>query len=463
MLNYFNFKEINGQILLTNDFGKFVFLEKEDFENLVHGRIDRYSHTGLKLTEAKILLNESVQAFAANNIHLLRDSKNYLFTSTSLHIFVVTTSCNMNCIYCQANNGTKKTADVMDKDTATRAVDIALESPSLNITFEFQGGEPLLNYPIIKHIVEYAEKKKGEKHIAYSLVSNLTLLTEEMLDFFKTHHIGLSTSLDGDKPLHNKNRPYPNKNGTYSEVASAIDRIRKAGLDVGAIQTTTRSSLSHAKEIVDTYCDLGFSSIFIRPLTPLGCASRVWNEIGYMPEEFCSFYQEILTYIIGKNKDGYRLQENYAATLFSKILHGYPANYMELRSPCGAALGQMAYYANGDVFTCDEGRMLFEMGNNAFRLGNVFENCYTDLIKAPVCRTICLSSITESVPGCSDCVYQPFCGICPVVNIALYNDLLPKTPHNYRCGLSSGILDILFGLIQRIDRETMTILEGWSV
>ena len=107
------------------------------------------------------------------------------------------------------------------------------------------------------------------------------------------------------------------------------------------------------------------------------------------------------------------MQEGHAATFFSKILHGYPVNYMELRSPCGATLGQMAYYTNGDVFTCDEGRMLYEMGNDAFRLGNVWENTYSQLVHSSTCRAVCLASITESIPGCCDCVYQPYCGVCP--------------------------------------------------
>jgi His-Xaa-Ser system radical SAM maturase HxsB len=368
----------------------------------------------------------------------------------------------MNCVYCQANNGITKPTDFMDQDTAQRAVDIALESPARHLSFEFQGGEPLLNFPIIQYIVEYAESKKGEKCIQYSVVSNLTLLTDEMIAFFREYDINVSTSLDGDAWLHNQNRPYRvGNNGTYQDVLSGANRLRDAGVCVGAIQTTTRASLSHAKDIINTYCENGFNSIFLRPLTPLGCASRKWEEIGYTAEEFSAFYKEALVYILEKNKQGFALQEGHAATLLSKILHGYPINHMELRSPCGAAIGQMAYYSNGDVFTCDEGRMLYEMGNDSFRLGNVNECRYAELVSSTVCRAVCLSSITESIPSCCDCVYQPYCGVCPVVNLALYRDLLPKTPKHYRCSIYSGILDTLFGLIQENDDTTMQIIESW--
>lgn len=461
MLNYFNFKPFHGQFLLTNDLGRYVFLDKQDFRALLEGKIDPQSEIMVALKEKAFLIDSSKQAFVNENDYRLREAKNYVFNATSLHIFVVTTACNMNCVYCQANNGSVKPKGFMDERIAEKAVDIALESPAKYLSFEFQGGEPLLNFPIIKHIIEYTEQRKKDKQIQYSVVSNLTLLTDAMISFFQEYQVHISTSLDGHAMLHDYNRPYRDGTGTHADVLKAIERVKQADLKVGAIETTTRESLQYVREIIDAYCDLGFHSVFLRPLTPLGCAKQIWNRIGYTPQEFTAFYRTAIEYILQKNKDGYAFQEGHASLLFSKVLHGYPVNYMELRSPCGASIGQMAYYANGDVFTCDEARMLYEMGNDAFKLGNVFTHRYRDLMQSSACRTTCISSITESIPSCCDCVYQPYCGVCPVVNLALYNDLLPKTPHNYRCGVYSGILDTLFAIIQKADENTMRILESW--
>jgi len=461
MLNFFHFKKLNDQYLITNDFGRYAFLNDSEFQALWTKTIDPNSPLATYLQENYFLFQGSPAAFTAQHAYLLRDSKNYVFSATCLHIFVVTTACNMNCIYCQANNGQTKPTDFMNQETARRAVDIALSSPAHTMSFEFQGGEPLLNFPIIRFIVEYTERQKGGKEISYSVVSNLTLLTDEMVRFFAKYKVSISTSLDGNQYLHNKNRPYPTGAGTYQDVLRGIDKLREAGICVGAIETTTRQSLSHLKEIIDTYCDLGFRSIFLRPLTPLGCANKEWTTIGYSTEEFTQFYSDAIAYILEKNRQGYALQEGHAAILFSKILHGYPVNYMELRSPCGAAVGQMAYYANGDVFTCDEGRMLYEMGDDSFRLGNVYQHDYTALVHSTACRAVCLASITESIPSCCDCVYQPYCGVCPVVNLALYRDILPKTSNHYRCGIYQGILDTLFKLLQTCDDKTLKIIESW--
>ena len=461
MLNYFNFKEFKGQYLLTNDFGRYAFLIKDEFYHLLRDDMDLNGANRQKLTENLFIYDGSSEAFSAENRYLMRDSKNYVFTPTSLYIFVVTTACNMRCSYCQAHTANGTLPSYMDEKTAEKAVDIALSSPSNYLSFEFQGGEPLLNFKTIKHIVEYTESKCFNKEIKFSLVSNLTLLNDEIIQFIKEHHIGISTSIDGPLELHNINRPYAGGKGTYSDVRKAIQTLKNEGVSVGAIQTTTKESLRYPKEIVDIYYDLGVNSLFLRPLTPLGRAKERWEQIGYTAAEFSDFYREAILYLIKRNLAGDTLQEGHVTILSSKILHGYPANYMELRSPCGAVIGQMAFHVNGDVFTCDEGRMLYEMGNDYFKLGNVFSGSYDEFISSPACKATCGSSVLESIPSCCDCVYQPYCGICPVVNYALFGDILPKTPNDYRCTIYSGILDIIFGLLSENDSEIIRVLESW--
>lgn len=461
MLNYFNFKPFGDRYLLTNDFGAYAFVTKEDVADLLRGRLDPDSDLSTELERKRFVFRGSANAFTRQAADAMRDSKNYVLSPTSLHIFVVTSACNLNCVYCQAHEDASPLNGYMDRRTAERAVDMALSSPATALSMEFQGGEPLLNFPVIRHAVEHALAHAAGRSIRISVVTNLTLLTDEMLDFFREHGVSLSTSLDGPAFLHDRARPYRSGGPTFQDVRRAIARVRAAGVPIGAIQTTTRASLPHAREIVDTYAELGFGSVFLRPLTPLGCAREQWDRVGYEASEFVSFYRDAIGHLLALNRRGTSIQEGHASMLLSKILHGYPVNYMELRSPCGASVGQLAYYMNGDVFTCDEGRMLFEMGNDAFRLGNVETDSYQDLMESPVCRATCAASVTESAPGCCDCVYQPYCGLCPVISLAQCGDLLPKTPNGYRCGVYSGMLDTLFGLLKENDPDTMRILKGW--
>lgn len=460
-LNYFNFKNFKNKVLMTNDFGKYMFVEKEDFQKIVSLRIDRNSSLYSALIEKEMIFDESELKYSSASKYALRTIKGHVNTATSLHIFVVTTKCNMSCVYCQANNGRECPHLMMDREMAQKAVDIALQSPEQYLSFEFQGGEPLIHFEMIRFIVEYAQCHKGNHEISYTIVINLTLLNEEMLDFFVKHQFSISTSIDGNELVHDYNRPFINGHGTFQKVMESVQKIREAGLHVGAIETTTKYSLAFPKEIVRAYVELGFDSIFIRPLTPLGKAAKSWDEIGYSWKEFIEFYAQAFEELIEINKNGRFIKEDHASILLRRI-RGEFINYMELRSPCGAGVGQLAYYADGNIFTCDEGRMLHEMGDSAFRLGNVYENTYSDLIRNGVCRTVCASSVLESIPSCCDCVYQPYCGTCPVVNYALYKDVIEKEPRGYKCRIYSGILDYLFLKFYENDPETIRILNSWS-
>lgn len=456
-LNYFNFKEKEEDYLITNDMGRYLFVSKEDFNKIIK-KEELQDDLKQELIDRGFIYEINDEIFATNMAMKLRKQKEYLLVPTTLHIFVVSKNCNFNCIYCQAGNLNQKDDYKMTKETAKRAVEIAMDSPSKCLTFEFQGGEPLTNYEIIKYIIEYSKSINKDKQIEYNLVSNLTLLTDEMIEFFIKNEVSICTSIDGNKELQNKNRPYKNKD-SYEETVSKIKKLKEKGVKVSAIETTTKYSLEKYKEIVDEYINLGLDSIFIRPLTKLGRADNNWKNVGYEAEDFLEFYKNCLDYIIQKNKEGIFLSEGHGNIFFKKILLNDPVNYMELRSPCGGAIGQLAYYYDGDIYTCDEGRMLSEMRNDSFKLGNVYENTYRDLMQGDVCKAMCISSCIECLPYCNNCAYMPYCGTCPVINLAQDNNIFARNPKEFRCKIYGGILDILFKYIK--DEEILRIFYSW--
>lgn len=457
-LNYFNFKENKNNYLITNDIGKYNFLSKQDFKNLIQ-RKELTPELKHELIENGFIYEGNEEIFASNQAMKLRRAKEYLLVPTTLHIFVVSKNCNFNCIYCQAGNLNQKESYNMSKETAKKAVEIAMESPSRYLTFEFQGGEPLMNFETIKYIIEYSKSISNGKYIEYNLVSNLTLLTDEMIEFFIDNKVTICTSIDGNRELQNKNRPYKNAD-SYQETINQIKKLKERQIIVNAIETTTKYSLSKYKEIVDEYIELGLESIFIRPLTKLGKADNNWKNVGYKAEEFLEFYKKALDYIIEKNKQGIFLSEGHSNIFLRKILLNQPVNYMELRSPCGGAIGQLAYYYDGNIYTCDEGRMLSEMGDDSFKLGNVYENTYKELMQCDCTKAMCVSSCIECLPYCSTCAYMPYCGTCPVINLAQDDNIFSQNPQEYRCKIYGGILDILFNYIEK-EPDVVEIFKRW--
>ncbi len=458
-LNYFNFMEMNNDYLLTTDAGKYIFLDKESFSHLL--KKEEFTNPKIKrsLIEKGFIYETDDEMFSKEYAKEVRKMKEYIFTPTSLHIFVVSKNCNYRCIYCQAGNLNEKNDLKMSKEIAKKAVEIALQSPSNYLTFEFQGGEPLTNFEVIKYIINYSKSIKGNKHIDYSLVSNLSLMTEEMMNFFVDNDVNICTSIDGNRQLHNENRPFP-KNDSYESTVNKLKEIQKLNKKISAIQTTSKYSLKHYKEIVDEYINLKLDSISLRPLTQLGKANNNWEKIGYDVNDFLIFYKKALDYILEKNKEGIFLSESMATIFLKKILLNETVNYMELRSPCGGAIGQLAYYYDGDIYTCDEARMLSEMGNDCFKVGNVNDCNFKDLIDSEVTKSIALASCLECIPTCNSCAYSPYCGTCPVITLAQDNNLFAQNPNEYRCRIYKGMLDILFNYIKN-DTDAVNVFKTW--
>ncbi len=463
MMNHFNFDKKGDEFLLTNDFGEYVFLSQEEFKNFVNGNLDKTSECYAMLESRGFVSTKKPEVFISEHASRIRSMKSYLFTATALHIFAVTNCCNQSCVYCQAKAPGSKLDGMMSIETGKKAIEVAMQSPAKHLTFEFQGGEPLLNLDVVFAMIDYSKElnQHYNKELEYTLVSNIIALTDDKFQALIDHNISICTSLDGCELVHNHNRKLHNGEGTFDLVQKGIAKVRAAGRSVGAIETTTRFSLEYPKEIVDSYLNAGVVGIFLRPLTPLGFAKAYWEEFGYSPEEFLEFYKEAFKYILSINAKGVYFPELHATYFLRKILDGCADNYMELRSPCGAGIGQMSYYYDGNVYTCDEGRMLSEGGNYSFKLGNVHNDTYDEMICKSVCKSTCAASVVESLPNCCDCVYHPYCGVCPVVAFASDNDIFPRRPFDYRCKIYKGLLDILFEKIKEEHPVTMHILKSW--
>lgn len=453
----FNFSKYNDQsYLITNYAGRYAFLDEDSFTAYCNGMPDEKSKD--LLIERLFYSEEDKEVFVRRYSDEVRYYRDYLFTGTGLHIFVLTSQCNLNCVYCQAS--TNKTGNMMSKETAEKCVDLALQAPNRYLSFEFQGGEPLANFEVLKHIVLYTIENCKEKTIEFNVVSNLTLLTDEMIRFFAEYNINVSTSLDGNSRIHNNNRPFPGENSYEKWRSNYCRLVAGLGHKIGAIQTTTKFSLDYYREIVDAYIENGFDRVFIRPLTPLGYAASRWNTIGYTADEFLTFYNNALLYIIEKAKEGVPIAEGHAVIFLGKILNHKAGNYTELRSPCGAGLGQLAYNYDGRIYCCDEGRMMAEMGDHSFQLGSIESN-YKELFDNSVCKAVATASCLENSPLCSDCVFSPFCGTCPVLNYYENNNLFCLNPSDYKCQIYKGMLKTLFSLLNSGDEQLVGIFKKW--
>ena len=105
--------------------------------------------------------------------------------------------------------------------------------------------------------------------------------------------------------------------------------------------------------------------------------------------------------------------------------------------------------------------MLNRMGDPLFRIGDLAQHRYADLVESEVVRSVCVASCLEGQPGCCDCAYLPYCGACPVFNYATQGNLFGRVADNERCRLHRGVLDDLFGRLARQDADDAAVFQRW--
>ncbi|PUE50125.1 His-Xaa-Ser system radical SAM maturase HxsB [Limnohabitans sp. 2KL-51] len=462
----FKFEPLDDhEVVITNFVGEFAFISREDLEATLSKKLDPNSKI-YSLLRSRHFIKENGDEASIELLGLKTRTKyNKLRNFTNLHIFVVTLRCDHSCQYCQVSRQSEnKVAFDMTIDMAEKALAIVFRSPNPAIKIEFQGGEPLLNFDLVKHIVLRAKEinETQKRDLQFVITSTLTLVTDEILVFCKSHKVYLSTSLDGPEDLHNRNRPRPGRD-SYARFVEGLERTRGVlGFDaVSALMTTSPASLTRAKDIVDEYLKHGFDGIFFRHLSPYGFAIKTKSYGAYNVDRWLKFYQEGLDYIIELNKQGVRFTEHFAALMLTKMLTSNDPGYVDLMNPSGAGIAAVVFNYDGDIYASDESRMLREMDDTTFKIGNLFTSSYEDVFTNEVLLGALEDSFTLSAPMCSDCAFEPWCGADPVYHHAMHGDVLGRKPESEFCKRIMGVVKLLLERMKS-DQQVKTIFMRWA-
>ena len=461
----FKFERLDEEeVVLTNMVGQYALLTRSKLDELVSHNLDQQDEDYIALRSKHFLAEESDKGSYELLTLKVRTKYSNLRNFTNLHMFVVSLRCDHSCQYCQVSRQSEnKAAFDMTVETADKSLDLVFQSPNQAIKIEFQGGEPLLNFDLIKHIVLSAKSRNviENRNLQFVITTTLTMLTDEILQFCKEHTIYLSSSLDGPEDLHNKNRPRPDRN-SHELFVKGLGKARDVlGIDgVSALMTTSPSSLTRVKDIIDEYIRLGFNGIFLRHLSPYGFALKTKSYQAYNVENWLEFYKEGLDYIIDLNKKGIYFSEYFSTILLSKILTSEGSGFVDLMNPAGIGIAAVTFNYDGDVYASDESRMLKEMGDTSFKLGNVHKNTYKEIFTSDALLNALDESFTLSAPMCCDCAFEQYCGADPVFHHAMFGDYLGKKPESEFCKRMMGAIKHLIMLMES-DEETKAIFLRW--
>lgn len=465
-LGFFRWGRVAGKVLVTTDGGDWALLGEAELAELLAGEITA-GHPRFAALQAGGFLHDGLDLDALAS--RLARRVGHVARGPERHVVTMTTRG-------AAPGGAAPDAVVdIGRDTTERIVDVALQTTSPSVFFELEadGGEPLLNADGVRHLVEYARttnERAAGKTLRFTLVSNLSGLTEETAEWLIANDVAVRTWLDGPAALHEWNRTYT-KAGAHTDVVRWIAffdrRYRELGRDAGLWQvdtrlTTTRRTLSAWREVVDEYVARGIRSIRLEPLSPLGFDANAWQAVGYTAEEYLEFYERALAYVLELNRTGVDLAERTASGFLNSILSSGDPAVREIRSPCSAGTSELAYDVDGRTFPNAEARRVAAYGDPMFDLGNVRERTLADVVRHPTVRAIATASLLDAQPMCADCWNKPFCGISPVTTYVREGDIHGQRPRTFECKEHMGVARTLFGLLaDESDRGTIDVLRRW--
>lgn len=354
----------------------------------------------------------------------------------------VNTGCNLACKYCYKEDlTTPSKGNKMALDTAINAIELLLrESPDRQqYNIVFFGGEPLSNMPLIRQVVDYASDRLAQVNAVpdFSLTTNATLLTEELITWFDQHRFGLTISMDGPQALHDRNRITVGGKGSYQTVASKVRLLlsRYRSRPVGARVTLTAGITdvmliwNHLKN------ELGFNEVGFSPVTS-GAIEH--HNIG--SEEMLQVFANM------KQLGEHYVQEAIAGRNngFSNM-HQMMTDLWEGRSkalPCGAGLGMLAVDYEGGLNLCHR-----FTGSDMETFGTVETG-----IKKQALGEFITARAKRTGKGCETCRIRNLCaGGCYHESYVHFSD--PMMPTYHYCNLMRDWIDFGISAYARILKQ----------
>lgn len=462
----FRTRRLSGnEVVAVSATGDFDFLTSDELDRLrtspVQLPLERLAQLKARFIVGTDGPRGGTRRLAVSRIAAKRET---VSVGPALHIIVPTLQCAHSCRYCQVSRALEDRCHVMSIADLDAACDTVFESSAPSLTVEFQGGDPLLRFDLVRRAIErIAETNRREqRRIRFVVASTLHQLTEDTCAFLAEHRAVLSTSVDGPAALHNKNRPLPTRDA-HERTIRGIELARRliGPESVSALMTTTRESLRHPEAIVDEYVKLGLRDIFLRPLSAYGFAKRNQARLGYTLQDFTEFYRRGLDRVLHWNRQGVEIREVYASIILNKLLSTFDAGYVDLQSPTGSGSSVLVYNYDGYVYPSDEARMLVETGDQTLRLGRIGDPL-AELLNSQVRQALVKASLVDQTPGCRDCAYNLYCGPNPVDAQAQHGSMTASVHETEHCQRHMWLFDTLLAHLRAADDWMLDLFHQWA-
>ena len=307
-------------------------------------------------------------------------------------------TCNLNCAYCFASQG-KYHGDraVMSFEVGKRALDFLIENSGSrrNLEVDFFGGEPLMNFQVVKDLVAYARRieKQHKKNFRFTLTTNGIQIDDDVIDFANRECSNVVLSLDGRKEIHDRFRVDYAGNGSWERIVPKFQKLVEAreGKNYYMRGTFTHANPDFLKNI-QQMLDLGFTELSMEPVVcaPGDPSALTQEDLPIVLEQ----YEKLAELMLRKDREG----KPFTFYHYMIDLTGGPCIYKRI-SGCGSGTEYMAVTPWGDLYPCHQ-----FVGEEKFKLGNIWDGVTNTEIQSEFA-----ACNVYAHPECRDCWARLYC------------------------------------------------------
>lgn len=341
-------------------------------------------------------------------------------------------ACNLRCAYCFASQGDfGGGSKLMTADTAVKAIDYLIRESGArrNLEVDFFGGEPLLNFDVVKSTVRYARsiEKKHHKNFRFTITTNGMLLDEDKTRFINEEMSNVVLSIDGRKAVHDRFRMCADGSGSYERILPLFQKLvsERHGKDYYARGTFTRNNLDFSADVLHLY-ESGFDQISIEPAVSAEITDYSLDE-DCLPRIF-EEYEKLALEIIKIKKNGGKI--NYFHFMIDP--DSEPCLVKRLRG-CSCGNEYVAVTPDGDIYPCHQ-----FVGMEPFKIGNIAQSESNMTLRAEFAAATVFSK-----EKCTRCWAKYYCsGGCNANNYACCGSI--TQPHPLSCEMEKKRLECAF-------------------
>lgn len=352
--------------------------------------------------------------------------------------------CNIRCKYCFASQGDfQRKRSIMSLEVGKQSLLYLAENSGnhYNLEVDFFGGEPLLNFDVVKELVYYGRsiEKKFNKNFRFTLTTNGLLLNPEINEFLNEHIDNVVLSIDGRQEVNDKLRIFSDGSGTYDKIIPKYDELIESREGLYYVRGTfTQFNLDFSKDIFHL-ADIGYKSLSIEPVVtnPSNDYALAETDLEKIFDEYDIIAEEYINRKLSGKKNLFDFFH------FNIDMDNSPCFLKKVRG-CGAGLEYIAVTPSGDIYPCHQ-----FVEKDEFIMGNVFEGVNKPSVIEPFEKSTILTK-----DGCSDCWAKYYCsGGCHANAYNINGDI--NKPYALECKMQRKRIENAIYIKGRLALEAM--------